>query len=84
MDPMIPGQKVAAIFGFCNIRQFTDTTEVLQEQVMSFVNEIAEIVHGIVDRFSGAPNKNIGDGFLCVWKFRESDVEIDPTGHLHP
>ncbi len=49
VDPMIPGNKVVAVFGFCDIRQFTDTTEILQEDVMLFVNEIAEIVHGIVD-----------------------------------
>jgi hypothetical protein len=30
IDPMVPGHKVTAIFGFCDIRQFTDTTEVLQ------------------------------------------------------
>lgn len=29
VDPMIPGNKVVAIFGFCDIRQFTDTTEIL-------------------------------------------------------
>jgi hypothetical protein len=33
IDPMVPGQKVTAIFGFCDIRQFTDTTEVLQVAV---------------------------------------------------
>jgi hypothetical protein len=33
LNPMVPGRKVNAIFGFCDIRQFTDTTEVLQEQV---------------------------------------------------
>ena len=50
---------------------------------MVFVNEIAELVHGVVDSYSGAPNKNIGDGFLCVWKFREEDTEINSvTGHL--
>jgi hypothetical protein len=38
---------------------------------MLFVNEIGEIVHGIVDKFSGAANKNIGDAFLLVWKFEE-------------
>jgi len=38
-----------AIFGFCDIRNFTDATEVLQAGVMLFVNEIGEIVHGIVD-----------------------------------
>jgi hypothetical protein len=36
---------------------------------MIFVNEIAYIVHGIVDRYLGAANKNIGDAFLLVWKF---------------
>jgi hypothetical protein len=45
VDPMVHGQKIIAIFGFCDIRQFTDTTEILQEGVMLFVNEIASIVH---------------------------------------
>lgn len=30
LNPMIAGHKVIAIFGFCDIRQFTDATEVLQ------------------------------------------------------
>eukprot|EP00362_Geleiidae_sp_MMETSP1317_P000236 CAMPEP_0201283404 /NCGR_PEP_ID=MMETSP1317-20130820/8463_1 /ASSEMBLY_ACC=CAM_ASM_000770 /TAXON_ID=187299 /ORGANISM="Undescribed Undescribed, Strain Undescribed" /LENGTH=30 /DNA_ID= /DNA_START= /DNA_END= /DNA_ORIENTATION= len=29
-----------AVFGFCDIRNFIDTTEVLLEEVMVFVNEI--------------------------------------------
>lgn len=44
---------------------------------MLFVNEIGEIVHGVVDHFSGAANKNIGDAFLLVWKFNDEDVERD-------
>jgi hypothetical protein len=32
------GNKVVAIFGFCDIRNFTDATEVFQEQVISLVN----------------------------------------------
>jgi class 3 adenylate cyclase len=44
---------------------------------MLFVNEIGEIVHGIVDQYSGAANKNIGDAFLLVWKFLEEDLERD-------
>jgi len=35
---------------------------------MVFVNEIASIVHGHVDYFTGSTNKNIGDAFLLVWK----------------
>ena len=45
VDPIQPGHRVTAIFGFCDIRQFTDTTEVLQQEVMEFVNSIAAIVH---------------------------------------
>ena len=69
---MVPGSKVMAIFGFCDIRQFTDTTEVLQEEVMEFVNTIARIVHMEVSLHGGSPNKNIGDAFLLVWKLPAS------------
>lgn len=33
------------IYGFCDIRNFTDSTEVLQTEVMVFVNQVAEVVH---------------------------------------
>ena len=69
-------QKLDAIFGFCDIRNFTDATEVLQSGVMVFVNTIADIVHTIADRNLGAANKNIGDAFLIVWKI--------PTALMHP
>lgn len=29
VDPMVPGKKIVAIYGFCDIRNFTDATEVL-------------------------------------------------------
>eukprot|EP00744_Colponema_vietnamica_P002709 GILI01004220.1.p1 GENE.GILI01004220.1~~GILI01004220.1.p1 ORF type:complete len:852 (+),score=253.70 GILI01004220.1:189-2744(+) len=82
LNPMIPGRKILAIFGFCDIRQFTDATEVLQEGVMMFVNQIASIVHTIVDRFGGSANKNIGDAFLLVWKFNEDDMIEGEDGTL--
>ncbi|KAL4852756.1 Ras guanine nucleotide exchange factor W [Chlorella vulgaris] len=79
LNPMVPGRKVAAIFGFCDIRSFTDATEVLQEDVMEFVNSIAQIVHGEVALHSGAANKNIGDAFLLVWKLPGSRRETGPA-----
>lgn len=83
VDPLLPGQRCFAIFGFCDIRKFTDATEVLQEGVMLFVNEIGEIVHGVVDRYQGAANKNIGDAFLLVWKFDDDCMaDNDETGEL--
>ena len=44
---------------------------------MLFTNEIASIVHGKVDLYGGAANKNIGDAFLLVFKFAEADVIKD-------
>ena len=82
VNPMLPGQKMMCIFGFCDIRNFTDATEVLQEGVMLFVNEIGEIVHSVVDMYSGAANKNIGDAFLFVWKFDEADTDVNKRGEM--
>lgn len=72
-DPMIPGKKMMAIFGFCDIRSFTDCTECLQEDVMVFVNRIASYVHRAVVDNMGAPNKNIGDAFLLVWRLPDPE-----------
>jgi class 3 adenylate cyclase len=77
------GQKIMAIFGFCDIRNFVDTTEVLETDVMVFVNQIAEIVHSQVDKYLGAANKNIGEAFLLVWKFPEELLLRDNNGDLH-
>lgn len=69
------GIKVYAIFCFCDIRNFTDVTEELQEDVMLFVNEIAYIIHKYAYIYQGAANKNIGDAFLLVWKVAENTDE---------
>lgn len=80
INAMIPGTRVLAVFGFCDIRNFTDATEVLKEKVMVFVNEIAQIVHSKTNQFGGAANKNIGDAFLLVWKI--SGEEADELAHF--
>ncbi|KAF6253793.1 nucleotide cyclase [Scenedesmus sp. NREL 46B-D3] len=77
LNPIVPGKKMVAVFGFCDIRRFTDTTEVLQEGVMEFVNTIAHLVHGAVAARGGAANKNIGDAFLLVWKLPKGLDERD-------
>jgi class 3 adenylate cyclase len=68
LNLMGSGTMIRSIFGFCDVRQFTDTTECLQEEVMLFVNRIAHILHSIVVQCSGSANKNIGDAFLLTWK----------------
>merc|ERR1712151_874358 len=65
---MVEGTRVDCIIGAARIRDFSTATEVLQAKVMTFVNQVAEIVHGVVDEFHGAPNKNNVDTFLLVWR----------------
>jgi len=73
VDAMIAGSRVECIIGTARIQDFSTATEVLQAKVMTFVNQIAEIVHGVVDEFHGAANKNNGETFLLVWRISELD-----------
>mmetsp|Transcript_19276 Transcript_19276/g.68107 ORF Transcript_19276/g.68107 Transcript_19276/m.68107 type:complete len:865 (-) Transcript_19276:193-2787(-) len=75
LNPLVKGRKIEGIFGFCDIRQFTDATECLQEEVMLFVNEIGDIVHWACHQYRGAANKNIGDAFLIVWMLPEEGAD---------
>jgi hypothetical protein len=47
-------------------------TEVLEVDVMYFVNLIAETVYSSVVKYGGAPNKNVGEAFVLVWKLAKS------------
>ena len=70
------GTTVSCIFLFCDIRQFTDATECLQEEVFVFTNKIAAVVHSICHSYGGTANKNIGDAFLVSWLLdNETDKE---------
>ena len=40
VDPMVDGVLPTAVYGFCDIRKFKDTTECLQEEVMTYVNKL--------------------------------------------
>ena len=74
-NPLIPGSKELAIFGFCDIRGFADATEALEQDVSKFVNQIAEIVHSTADLHQGASNKNLGEAFLMVWKLPREEID---------
>lgn len=73
LEYMIPGRKIFAIFGFCDVRHFEETLLALEEQVMRFVNSVAHIVHDTCADYDGHANKNIGNAFLLVWKFPEEN-----------
>jgi len=77
LDPMIPGKRMYAIFGFCDIHEFDMCTEVLEDEIMTFVNSVARIVHEQVTRWGGTCNKNLGNAFLMVWRIGDEEDLID-------
>jgi class 3 adenylate cyclase len=66
-----------AVFGFALIRNFADATECFREDVMLWCNTIAKVVHDAVNCFSGAPNRNLGDVFVCVWRIPDAHPEME-------
>ena len=68
INPMIPGKRIYALFGFCDIMSFDICTEKLEDEIMTFVNSVARIVHEEVTRWGGTCNKNLGNAFLMVWR----------------
>ena len=75
LNAMVPGKKITAIYGFCDIRQFTDTTECLQEEVMVYVNKLGNLVHTATHTYFGMANKNVGDAFLLSWKVCDGEMD---------
>merc|ERR1719171_2920278 len=69
------GKKVIAIYGFCRINDFHETTQCLHEEVMVFVNKIGHILHTCVHIWRGSANKNMGDSFMVTWIVREEDEQ---------
>ena len=80
LEPMIPGKRIYAIFGFCDIHAFDLCTEKLEDEIMTFVNSVARIVHDEVTRWGGLCNKNLGNAFLMVWRIGDETALQEITG----
>lgn len=64
---LVPGKKVYAVFLMIRITQFSVITELLQEEIIVFVNKILRILHECAHHWEGAANKNYGDKYLITW-----------------
>lgn len=73
LDPVIPGQKIFAVFAFISLREFSALEDLLNSKLLIYVNKLSRIVHCQVEKYQGAINKNLGDSFLAVWKFEQDD-----------
>jgi hypothetical protein len=71
-NPTVPGKLVYALFGFVGINDFSHLLRCLRRDVMTLINDIAEVLHNEVYRWglneSGQCNKNLGSTFLMVYR----------------
>ena len=81
LDLMAGGKRIYAVFGFCDIHEFDHMTDVLKGDIMSFINDVATVVHENVTTWNGNCNKNLGNSFLMLWKVRNKQVtgDVDVT-----
>jgi len=75
VNATLPGQRVYAIVGFCDIHHFEDVLAALAADVLPFVNSIANIVHSAVHTWKGQCNKNLGNAFVIVWRI-ENETKL--------
>eukprot|EP00971_Amphidinium_carterae_P098927 1956409-Amphidinium_carterae.1 len=47
VNAMIPGSHVESLIGIVRVLHFSTAVEVLRAGIMTFVNQVAEIVHGV-------------------------------------
>lgn len=70
-NPKLQGELVYGVYCFCKIANYKILCTLLGERMITFVNEIAEIIHTQVDLHQGVPNRNFGDDFIIIWKVPE-------------
>lgn len=60
--PIAPGRRVQAVFMFVQVHQFFDITDALHENVLIFLNRVAQLVHAIAGQYGGFPYESSGLG----------------------
>merc|ERR1711871_214570 len=79
INPLIPGVRIYAVFGFCDIHHFDEINQFMGQDVLTFVNTIAEIVHSSVHDWGGQSNKNLGNAFLVIWRIGDEKTLLKLT-----
>merc|ERR1711871_581761 len=79
INPLIPGVRIYAVFGFCDIHHFDEINQFMGQDVLTFVNTIAEIVHSSVHEWGGQSNKNLGNAFLVIWRIGDEKTLLKLT-----
>lgn len=77
MDLTLKGRNIDLVFSVCRIKQFTDTTECMGDEIIVFVNKIVKIIHECTKKWEGKPTKNYGEKFLLTWRLPKMEDAID-------
>lgn len=77
MDLTMKGRNIDLVFSVCRIKQFTDTTECMGDEIIVFVNKIVKIIHECTKKWEGKPTKNYGEKFLLTWRLPKMEDAID-------
>ena len=78
--PSDPPLRHPTILGFCDIHHFEYCTQQLGNDVLTFTNAIAEIVHSNVHFWRGACNKNLGNAFVLLWRIGDEEELLATYG----
>jgi hypothetical protein len=83
MDLTLKGRNIDLVFSICRIKQFTDTTECMGDEIIVFVNKIVKIIHECTKKWEGKPTKNYGEKFLLTWRLPKNEDAIDMVKAEH-
>merc|ERR1712125_138515 len=72
-----------SVIGVVRVCDFDTLSEVFQAKIMTVLNQIGSILHGVVHEYPGASIKSFGDTFLVVWQIPENIKEkLSPTADM--
>lgn len=80
-NPLMFGELIYGMYGYCKVRKFGELCENLNTNAMVYINMIADVVHTQVDVCFGVANKNLGDKFMLIWRIPEfeEDTIVDAS-----
>jgi class 3 adenylate cyclase len=83
LNIMMPGSRVYSIFAYVDIRDSATIAEAMEEDVLAYVNLIADIVQTCVIRWGGVPLKTLGDSFVLLWRSDRNFQDFDRSKALN-
>jgi hypothetical protein len=79
LNIMMPGLRVYSIFAYVDIRESACIAEAMDDDVLTYINLIADIVQTCVIHWGGVPMKTLGDAFVLLWRADRQLQEMEQS-----